>query len=356
MSLRFVLCWVLAPLLVIGVALAGGHWVSARAGDTRSSLTSALDTLPSDTLVAGFTDWSRIRKQLDLGDATTASARAALNDDAALRDLSTRSIVGRSVEEMHQAFGWSAADLDWEVYGQAGDGSAMVAHLEDSVSIDDVRAALRKLKYVEDGGVWSLSDSSPITGELATTFASIAIIPGKRLVVAAKRPTYVMTVRQVIDRDQASLLTVRPAAQLADALVGSDSALVEGGAIACADASFAKQSADVQAQARAATARAGKLADIVFAGRGLIDVSQDQQDVSFAMGFNSPSQAAAQLMTRRTLARGPVIGGSGRIEDSLQLKGSRVDGATMTLRFGHDPNTASYMSGAGPLLFASCPP
>lgn len=354
MTPRVVLSWVLAPLLVIGAALAGGHWVSARAGDTRSSLTAALDALPNDTLVAGFTDWSSIRRQLDLGDASTVAARAALNDDASLRDLSTRSIVSRSVEEMHQSFGWSAADLDWEVYGQAGDGAAMVAHFDDSVSIDDVRGAFRKLNYTQDDGVWSLSASTPLTGELATTFASIAIIPGERLIVAANRSTYVLTVLQVIDRDQPSLLTVRSAAQVADALVGSDSALIESGSIACDNTSLAKQSADVQAQARAAVARAGDLADITFAGRGLIDVAKDKQEVSFVMGFDSPSQAAGQLAARRTLAKGPFIGGSGRIEDSLQLASSRVDGATTTMRFGHDPVSASYMGGGGPLLFASC--
>ena len=64
-SLRFVVSWVLAPLLVIGAALTGGYLVAARAGDARSSLTSALDSLPADTLVAGFTDWAAIRDALD---------------------------------------------------------------------------------------------------------------------------------------------------------------------------------------------------------------------------------------------------------------------------------------------------
>ncbi len=73
------------------------------------------------------------------------------------------------------------------------------------------------------------------------------------------------------------------------------------------------------------------------------------------MAFDSPSQAAAQLRARKALATGPFIGGSGRVEDSLQLTDSRVDGSTATLRFDHDqPGAASYMGGSGPLLFASC--
>jgi hypothetical protein len=355
MRLRFVLSWVLAPLLVIGAALAGGYWVSGRVGDTRSSLTSALDSLPADTLVAGFTDWANIRDRLDVGDASTAAGRATLNDDAALRDLSTRSVIGRFVEEMHTSFGWSAADLEWEVFGQAADGAAMVGRFDSSVSLSDVRGALRKLGYTQDGRVWSSSQSTPTTGDLSSALASIAIVPGKRLVVAADRPSYVMTVLQTVDRDEPSLLSVKPASQVAEALAGSDAALVQSGPFACSGATLEKQSADVQAQAAAATARAGDLAEFSFAGRGLTDVSTDKQQLRFAMGFDSPSQAAAQLATRKALARGAFIGGSGRVEDSLQLTESRVEGATATLQFDHDPVSATYLGGLGPLLFASCP-
>lgn len=355
MSLRFVLSWILAPLLVLGAALAGGYWVSARSGDTRSALASALDALPADTQVAGFTDWSSIRERFDLGDASTAADRATLNDDVSLRDLSTRSVIGRSIEEMHQSYGWSAADLDWEVFGQAGDGAAMVAHFDDSVSLSDIGGTLRKLKYKQDGRVWSSTQETPVSGELSQTLAAIAIIPGERLIVAADRDTYVRTVLQVIDRDQPSLLSVRSASDLAQALIGTDSALLQSGVVTCAATSLGEQSADVRRQAQAAVARAGDLADITFAGRGLSDRSTDEQEVRFAMGFDSPAEAAAQLNVRETLAKGVFIGGSGRVEDSLQLTGARVDGATVALRFDHDPVSAAYMAGTGPLLFASCP-
>lgn len=354
-SLRFVVSWVLAPLLVIGAALTGGYLVAARAGDARSSLTSALDSLPADTLVAGFTDWAAIRDALDLGDAATPAARAALNDDASLRDLSTRSVIGRSIEEMHQSFGWSAADLDWEVYGQAGDGAALVAHFDDPISLSDVRGALRTLGYTQDGRVWNATASTPITGELSATLASLAIVPGTRLVVAAGRETYVRTVLRVVDRDDPSLLTVRSAADAARALTGSDSALLQSGPVACDATSLKDLSSDVQAQADAAVVRAGALAEVDFAGRGITDTSKDTQEVRFTLGFDSPSQAAAQLTARRALASGPFIGGNGRIEDSLQLADARVEGSTATLRFDHDPASSAYMTGAGPLLFASCP-
>lgn len=353
MRLRLVMSLVVAPLLVLGAVGAGGYWASVEAGDTRSSLTAALDALPADTLVAGFTDWRQIREHLDIGDATSAADRAALNDNASLQDLSTRSVIGRSVEEMHKAYGWSAANVDWEVYGQAGDGAVMIAHLDDSVSPSDVRAGLRKLNYEQDGRVWNTTVQTPTTGELSATLASVAILPDQRLVVAADRATYVSTVLQVIDREQPSLLTVRPAERVAAALVGTDSALLQSGPVACRATSLAEQPAEVQAQVATAVARAGDLEDITFAGRGL--GAGANQELRFAMSFDSPGEAAAQLRVRTALATGPFIGGTGRIEDSLVATGSSVDGSTVMFRFDHEPDSAAYMGGQGPLLFASCP-
>ncbi len=63
MRLRLVLMSVLVPVLVIAAAIVGGRWAGgAVAADTRSATTSALDSLPADTQVAGVTDWSRIRQ------------------------------------------------------------------------------------------------------------------------------------------------------------------------------------------------------------------------------------------------------------------------------------------------------
>ncbi|MCW2751440.1 MAG: hypothetical protein JWR83_2550 [Aeromicrobium sp.] len=357
MHLRVVLASVLAPVLVVGVALVGGFWASGRAADSRSSLTAALDTLPADTQVAGFTDWSLIRRHLDLGSASTRAARAALNDDASLRDLTTRSVIGRSIEEMHSSFGWSAADVDWEAYGQAADGAAMVAHLDRSVSLATVRAGLRKLGYVDDGRIWSIAGSTDATvsDDLIGVLGAVAIVPRERLIVAAGRSTYVSTVLQVIDRKQPSLLSVRRAADVAAPLVGTDSALLQRGVVACDATSLKDTSADVKAQGQTAAARAGGLENVDFAGRGLVDESATRQSLRFAMSFASPAQAAQQLRVRAQLVTGPFIGREGRLEDSLTLTDSTTEGSTATLRFDHPSGSVAYMTAEGPLLFAGCP-
>jgi hypothetical protein len=185
--------------------------------------------------------------------------------------------------------------------------------------------------------------------------SAIAVVPGRRLVVASNTAGYVSTVLETIDREAPSLLSVRTAADVASALVGADSALVQSGSFACESTSLDDAGADVQAQARAAIGRAGALVTPEFAGRALDAGSKTAETMRFALGFRSPSVAAGQLEVRTTLASGPFIGRSGRVEDSLQLRSSSVRGSTAVLRFRHDPSSTAYMTGDGPLLFASCP-
>ncbi|VXB56933.1 conserved exported hypothetical protein [Aeromicrobium sp. 9AM] len=358
MRLRFVMVSVLAPLLVIAVAIVGARWVGDEvAADSRSAMTSALDSLPADTQVAGFTDWSRVRQALRLGGSKSASARAALTDDASLRDLSTRSVIGQHTEEMHDAYGWSVADLDWEAYGQAKDGSVMVGKLDDSVSFASVRAHLGKLGYADDDGVWTIDadNNSTVNPELASTLAAVTLVPSLRLVVAADRAPYASAVLETIHRDAPSLLSVRAAADVADTLAGADSVLLQTGSFTCQSASLDDAGADVKAQARAAIDRAGELVEPTYAGRALDAGSRTSETMRFAFGFRSPSVAARQLQVRRALASGPFIGRSGQLEESLVLRLSAVRGSAAVLRFSHDPDSTAYMGADGPLLFAGCP-
>jgi len=354
--LRPLLSAVLAPVIVIAVAVAAGSWASARQPDTRSSLVSALDSLPRGTVVAGFTDWAAIRDDLGLGAASSAAGRAALADDASLRDLTTRSVLGGVISDMHTAYGWSAADLEWESYGQAPAGAAMVARFSGSVSIGDVEDRLDTLGYTRSGGVWTLgADAAAGVGpQLAATLGNLAFDARRHLVVAADRPAYVPEVLAAIRGDDPSALSVRPLADVAAALAGSDTAVVQSGAFACRATSIAALGADVQAQAEAAVARAGELATPMFTGRGLVDGTRSQT-IRFAAAFGSPAQAAEQSRVRAALSTGPFIGRSGRVEDSLDLRDATASGSVTTLRFALDPDAGAYMSGEGPALFAGCP-
>ncbi|MRJ75193.1 hypothetical protein GEV29_01445 [Aeromicrobium sp. SMF47] len=348
---------VLAPLLVIAVAVTAGWLVDERsAADPRPPLASALDVLPSATVVAGFTDWSAIRRDLGLGDASTAAARSRLGDDAALRDLSTRSVLAESVEPMHASYGWSVADLEWESYGQAAGGAAMVARTSSRISFADVEKRLRALGYTRDGAVWTLGDEGRVRvgPALASALGTVALLPGRRLVVATSSAAYAPVVLATIRGDEPSLLARRPVADIAGQLSGSASALVQAQREACRSTAVGEGDPDVAAQADAAVARTGGLAAPRYAGRGLVDGPR-RQHIRFAWAYASPRVAADQLETRTSLATGPFIGRSGRVEDSLDLVSATVRGSAAALRFDLDPDRGAYMSGEGPLLFAACP-
>lgn len=346
----------LVPLLAICVALGVAVWASARQPDTRSSLSSALDALPAGTLVAGYTDWAAVRDDLKLGSASSAAARTRLAERGSLRDLTTRSVLGGLIADMHAVYGWSAADLDWETYGQAPAGAAMVAQFSSSVSIGAVERRLTKLGYTRQDGVWTLDEAAAnrIGPELAATLGNLAIDSGRRLVVAANRADYVPEVLSAVRGDDPSALSTRPLADVAAALAGSDTALVQAGPFACRATSLGELGPDVHAQADAALARAGALVAPTFTGRGLVD-GRRSQTLRFAAAFDSPAQAAEQLRVRTALSTGPFIGRSGRVEDSLDLRGATVHGSVAVLRFALDPDAGAYMSGEGPALFAGCP-
>ena len=325
-------------LLVIALVLGGAWWAAALKPDSRPALTSALDAMPASTTVVGFTDWSQILERHSIG-------------VAARRDLTTRSVIGTRVDEMDALIGWSPADAEWEVFGQGPDGTAAVVRLDRSVSFDDLRGKLRDAGYRQDGPRWTASRRS----NLSETFINIALLPRQRLVVLSDRSSTLDRVLDVIDGRARSLAGNPAAADTARALAGSDSVLLQGGTLGCR--SSAVTGADREQQVRAALDRAGDLESYRFSGRGVVDHGGSgfrAQQVVFVMTFESAVLASEQVQVRGRLATGPFIGRSGPIEETLRLRSSSADESTARLSFAHDPDTDVFMTGTGPVLFATC--
>ncbi len=344
----------LVSLLVIVLAVASGYWAAALRPDTRPALTSALDVLPARTTIVGFTDWSQIRDHVGLGDVDTVGERADLEGRAATRDLSTRSVLGRSVDEMHEALGWSTADAEWEVYGQDPVGAASVVRLDGSVSFDEIRAGLEAARYVrDDDGTWRAREG---TSRLPEILTNIALVPRERLVVMSDGARQMPNVLAVIGGKARSLAAGHAAADTAMALAGSDSVLMQGGTLACQTTAIARD-AELQRQARTAVERAGALEPYRFSGRGLTERGGSgfsAQRVIFAMTFDSAVEASEQADVRARLTSGPFIGRTGPTDETLRLRSADADEATVRLDFAHDPDTNVFMTGTGPVLFASC--
>lgn len=341
-----------ASLLVIALAVAFGWWAAALRPDTRPALTSALDVLPARTTIVGFTHWERIREHLGLGVVDTSKERSELTNAASSRDLTTRSLIGRDVERMHDLVGWSSADFEWEVFGQDRVGSADVVRLDGSVSFAETRAKLKAAGYQQDGPTWTAPDRTDIPGVLA----HIALVPRQRLVVMSDQSGPIPDVLDVIAGRAPSLAGNHAAADTAEALAGSDSVILQGGTLACGTTAVARD-VDLERQAQIAVERVGSLESYRFSGRGLVDRGGSgfsAQRLVFAMTFESAVVASEQARVRARLSTGPFIGRSGSIGDTLRLRSSGVDESTVRLSFGHDPDTDVFMTGTGPVLFASC--
>ena len=72
------------------------------------------------------------------------------------------------------------------------------------------------------------------------------------------------------------------------------------------------------------------------------------------MTFDSAVDASEQADVRARLATGPFIGRTGSIDETLRLRSAGADESTVRLDFAHDPDTDVFMTGTGPVLFASC--
>ena len=342
--------------VVVAVLVATGGWAISRNGhDARAPLTQALDVLPPDTRVAGFTDWAQIRSTLGFDRITSAIDRDSLVSNAFERDLSARSVLEGFAETMVAKYGWSIADLRWEMYGQASRGAVLVAGMNDELKAGKVTSGLRKLGYAEQGGIWSIDIDklAQVVPGLPETFSNIAVLGNERLILAGDQKPYLAGVLEM-HRDHAkSLAGVVAARQTAAPLVGAQSAVIEVTADACRATGLTDEPADVRAQGRNTVKPLGKLATVKYGARAIFDRAGDQQ-VRFSMTFGSAVQATRQLQLRSALTTGPFIGRTGQIGDVLTLTSTHSSGPNMSLDFDVDADKGSFMNGEGPLLFAAC--
>ena len=340
-------------IVVIAAVAAAGWAVSSPRHDVRSSLSQGLDLLPADTRVAGFTDWGQIRTDLDFGDDAGIDV-GALVSAAFERDLAARSVLQASAPAMQESFGWSVGDLRWEMYGQATDGSVVVAGMDDDLEEKEITTVLSDLGYTESGGIWSIvPDELPTAAPGADPLmTNIAVLDGKRTIVMSAQKGYLGTVLDA-DRSRSTLAGVTAAREAAGPLVGAHSVLLEDSKDACKTSGFDDQPADVITRAENRLEPLGALATVAYGGRAIYDRGGSQQ-LRFSMTFGSAAEASRQLALRQKLTTGDFIGRSGSVKDVLTRPHGHTDGPAAVLDFDFDRSKGSFMSGVGPVLFAAC--
>ena len=332
-------------LLVVAAALAAGWFAAALEPDARPRLSTALDAVPASTTVLGFTDWASIRDRLGDDDLLSEARR---------RDLSTRSVIGREdPDAQREVLGWTASQAEWEVLGEnAKEAAVLVVRLTGSVDFGDLETKLRSAGYQRKGDVWASGGKTGVPSLLS----QVSLVPRQRLVVASDRGDTVERALDVVHGRARSLARVHSAVDTAQALAGSHSVLLQTGRLGCGTAAVTGEDGR-ERQARAAEQRAGRLVPYRYSGRGLEERGGSgfgSQRLVFAMTFDTAAEAAEQARVRERLATGPFIGRSGAIGDTLRIDQAGSDAATVHLAFDHDPDTGVFMTGTGPVLFASC--
>ena len=132
----------LVLVLLTAAAVAGVRWWQDR---HRTDLERALAYAPPDTARYSWTDWAGVRRELgaDLDDRSSAEDVEQFLSDGFDADLTSGSAMVESATVLQQAFGFSPADVEWELLAQSDTGSVLIAGLPDGLDVDELGDRLR---------------------------------------------------------------------------------------------------------------------------------------------------------------------------------------------------------------------
>ena len=345
----------LVLVLLAAAAVVGLRWWQDR---HRTDLERALAYAPSDTARYSWTDWAGVRRELgaDLDDRSSAEEVEQLLSDGFDADLTSGSAMVESATVLQQAFGFSPADVDWELLAQSDTGSVLVAGLPDSLDVDELGDGFEALGYErpEDAdGVWNGGEelaariSASNDSSLSPQFQYLALDGDRHLLLASDSGTYLRDAVGDVDDDLGDDGLSDVASAVADPL----SAAVYTGDFACKSLAMAQADPDDQSAADQLIAQAGEVDPMTgFA----MAIERDRQ-VRVAMAFETDDQARRNADSRAKLAAGPAPGQGGEFGERFELGPVTADGPVvrMELRPVDGSPVLSDLS-TGPVLFATC--
>ena len=344
---------------VVALATIAAGVVASRVFHHDSRVEQALATLPQQTLVANFTDWSAVRDRLGPGVSSAApeSQRRTLLSRAYDHDFTTTSVLNVFDHDMASTYGWTVLDSEWEMYGQGRGGSVEVVRMPDGFDFAAAQAALTRLGYAEpdDHGVQVVDDQglAAIAPGLTPQLTAIALLPDRHLIVTSDQAAYAGLTVDTIKGHSGALLDQSEVAHMAASLADTSvSALMDVGSYACVAAGFGQADPGEQALARDRIKAVGG----VTRTDGLTRSIDASSALTVVMDFPSDDVASQDLAARQTLARGPAPEQGGTFDERFSVRTSEVVGRDIVMLL--EPRTADTQLltdlGRGGLLFASC--
>jgi hypothetical protein len=261
-----------------------------------------------------------------------------------------------SATVLQEAFGFSPADVDWELLAQSTAGSVLIAGLPDDLDADDLAEGFAGLGYERpssDDGVWNGGEelvsriSSSNGGSLSPQFQYLALDRDRHLLLASDSGPYLREAVSEVDDD----LDDDGLRAVAGAVGEPLSAELYTGDFACKSLAMAQADEDDQSTGEQLVAAAGGVDPMA----GFAMAAEPDRDVRVAMAFESDDQARRNADSRAELAAGPAPGQGGDFSDRFSLGPVTADGSVLTMELkpvDHSPVLSDLST--GPLLFATC--
>jgi hypothetical protein len=257
---------------------------------------------------------------------------------------------------LQQAFGFSPADVDWELLAQSTTGSVLIAGLPDRLDVGELGDGFERLGYERpdsDDGVWSggeelVSNISASNGSsLSPQFQYLALDGDRHLLLASDSGPYLREAVAQVDDD----LDDDGLSAVAGAVDEPLSAEVYTGDFACTSLAMAQADDDDQAAGEQLVAAAGEVDPMT----GFAMAAEPDRTVRVAMAFETGDQARRNADSRARLAAGPAPGQGGDFDDRFSLGPVTADGSTLTMELKPvDRSPVLSDLSTGPVLFATC--
>ena len=351
--LRLVAGLALVLVLLAAVAVVGVRWWQDR---DRTDLERAMGYAPPETVRFSWTDWTAVRSELasDLDADSSADEVEAFLNEGYDADLTSGSAMVESAALLQERYGFSPADVDWELLGQSDTGSVLVLGLPDDMDVGDLGDTFESLGYErpdDDTGVWTggeqLLARIGTGGTISPQFQNLALDADHHLVLASDSAPYL---KGAVD-DLGDELDDAGLSDVADAVGEPLSAAVYSGAYACKALAMSQADEDDQGAADQLVAATGGVDPL----SGFAMAAESDGRVLVTMSFENDDQARRNADSRAELAAGPAIGQGGDFGDRFELGKVTADGRVVTMRLDpvEDSPVLSDLS-TGPVLFATC--
>ena len=343
----------LVLVLLAAAAVVGVRWWDER---HRTDLERAVAYAPSGTVRFSWTDWSAVRAELksDVDASSSADEVSSFLSDGYDADLTSGSAMLESASVLQEKFGFSPADVDWELLGQSPTGSVLVVGLPDDLDTAELGETFDSLGYdrpEDDTGVWTggeeLIARISADGILSPQFQHLAIDPGRHLLLASDSAPYLRDAVGGLDDDHGN----EGLSDVAHAIGSPLSAAVYDGGFACTSLAMAQADEDDQSTADQLVTAAGGVDPLT----GFALAAEPDGRLLVALAFENEDQARRNADSRAELAAGPAPGQGGSFADRFDLGTVSADGRVVTMRLAPVEGSAvlSDLSN-GPVLFATC--